>query len=211
MDDNGAASVDEISLGDLGERVSWQRRARSWTLETLSARAGISQGFLSRLESGGRQPSLSSLIRIASAMEITVSSLLGESLDLEPEAEADTREVYGTDGFQYEQLTSPKSHQLSILKLTIRPNRQDERLHSHPGVEWIYVLEGQLGVTVGDDRWLIDQGKSIEFEARLGHRFDCPGDDDTSALLIVTPEYSPSHTPLPAGGALVSFKPEEMR
>ena len=49
-----------------------QRNQRSLTLENLSAKEGVSPQHLSEIESGKRDPRLSSIERIAEAMGMTV-------------------------------------------------------------------------------------------------------------------------------------------
>jgi transcriptional regulator with XRE-family HTH domain len=49
-----------------------QRNQRLLTLENLSAKVGMSPQHLSEIESGKRDPRLSSIERIAEAMELTV-------------------------------------------------------------------------------------------------------------------------------------------
>lgn len=190
MDDSQSSASVDLSLDVLGARVAQQRRLRGWTLDGLGARTGLSPGFLSRLESGGRQPSLSSLISISSAMGTTVSNLLGEDPQERAVVRIEPGHIFGEDGFQYQKMSSPQYQQLSILQVTIHPNRAAGGLHSHPGMEWIYALEGKIDITINDAHYVLDQGHALQFNARLGHRFDCPGQTASVALLVSAPEAS---------------------
>lgn len=49
----------------IGGRLRRLRKERGWTLENLAARTGLSRAYLSRLEGGDRQPSLSALSEVA--------------------------------------------------------------------------------------------------------------------------------------------------
>lgn len=53
------------------------RRARGWSQAELAKRAGISQQAVQRYESGEREPRVSSVIAMASALGVTLSYLLG--------------------------------------------------------------------------------------------------------------------------------------
>jgi transcriptional regulator with XRE-family HTH domain len=58
-------------------RIVQLRKQRGWTQEDLSEKAGgLDQGFISRLESGQREPCLSTLAVLAKAFGISISELL---------------------------------------------------------------------------------------------------------------------------------------
>jgi len=46
------------------------------TQATLAAKAGVSRGYLSRLEIGQHDPPLSTLLRLAKALRVPVAELL---------------------------------------------------------------------------------------------------------------------------------------
>lgn len=194
----------QVALNMLGERLLQERKDRGWTLEALSERTGLSAGYISRIESGGRQPSLASLISIASAMETTISDLLGGSAHDRGVTKIEPGQIFGDAGFQYQRLSSPRHHQMSVLRLTISKYREAGEPHKHTGVEWVYALRGTLGVTVNNVRYCLRPGQAIQFEASLGHRFDCPEGLEAEALLVAVPEYSVSHVSPDFGEPLLS-------
>ena len=62
-------------LALLGDQVSGWRRARGLTQAELESRAGLAHNALSRIENGQVSPRLSSLERIAAALELTTEEL----------------------------------------------------------------------------------------------------------------------------------------
>src|SRR5271170_7052525 len=70
-------------LGDLlvrlGARLRSLRDQKGWTLEQLTLRTNLSGAFLSRIESGRRQPSLAALMALARAHSVSLASLLEEA------------------------------------------------------------------------------------------------------------------------------------
>jgi transcriptional regulator with XRE-family HTH domain len=79
---------DEALLVKVGRRVAEVRRARGWTQERLAEALGVGPVTLSRLETGHRALSLSTLAGIAGALEVT----LGDLLDVETRLPAPRRE-----------------------------------------------------------------------------------------------------------------------
>lgn len=63
----------------LGRRIRYFRKERGLTLETLGARAGLLPSQLSLIETGKREPKLSSLQAIADAMEVDLGDMLSPS------------------------------------------------------------------------------------------------------------------------------------
>ena len=62
-----------------GKQLHRLRTHRGLTQEQLAVTAGLSRTFLTRLELGQHDPSLSTLVRVAKALRVSVTELLGES------------------------------------------------------------------------------------------------------------------------------------
>jgi len=58
-----------------GQNVRKRREERGFTQETLAERADLDRTYISDIERGARNLSLSSMLRIAKALETTVSEL----------------------------------------------------------------------------------------------------------------------------------------
>jgi transcriptional regulator with XRE-family HTH domain len=63
-------------LVKVGRRIRYQRTARGISQEVLSARAGLSQANLSRIENGKAEPGLRTLADIAHVLNMKLSELL---------------------------------------------------------------------------------------------------------------------------------------
>ena len=59
----------------LGMRIIYLRKQKGWSQEELAFRASIHKNYLSDLENGRRNPSLSVLSRLSDAFMITLSDL----------------------------------------------------------------------------------------------------------------------------------------
>jgi len=58
-------------------RLRMLRKRRNMTQETLAKKAGVSRAYLSRLEMGRHDPPLSRLRKLAKALGVPVTELLG--------------------------------------------------------------------------------------------------------------------------------------
>ena len=79
-------------LRRVGRRVAQARGDRGWTQEQLAEVIGIEPVSLSRLETGDRALSLSSLGEIADALDLGLGALIGVEADL-PKPDLDPQEA----------------------------------------------------------------------------------------------------------------------
>jgi len=63
-----------------GKQLQRLRAERSLTQEQLAVKAGLARIYLAKLESGQHDPSLSTLVRLAKALRVSVTELLGEAM-----------------------------------------------------------------------------------------------------------------------------------
>jgi transcriptional regulator with XRE-family HTH domain len=61
---------------ELGMRIKKLRERRKWTQERLAKEAGISRGYLARLETGRHDPPLSTLTKLADALGVKLPRLV---------------------------------------------------------------------------------------------------------------------------------------
>lgn len=72
---------------DLGREVRRRRKQLGWSLEVLAERSSLSPHYLSTVETGTRDPSLSTIIAIAKAFDVPPGRLLGQVKGLSPRAQ----------------------------------------------------------------------------------------------------------------------------
>lgn len=72
-------------MSSLGPEVRRRRKALKLTLEGLAERADLSVHYLSTVETGKRDPSLSTINKIAKGLGVAPGELLGTRIDVTPE------------------------------------------------------------------------------------------------------------------------------
>ncbi|HXV68973.1 MAG TPA: helix-turn-helix transcriptional regulator [Nitrospira sp.] len=63
-----------------GKQLQRLRTGRGLTQEELAVNAGLARVYLNKLESGQHDPSLSTLVRLAKVLKVSVTELLGEAM-----------------------------------------------------------------------------------------------------------------------------------
>ena len=66
-----------MALERIGMRIKALREKRGLSQEELAGRAGISRGYLARLETGRHEPTLTMLGKLAKALRVKTAELLG--------------------------------------------------------------------------------------------------------------------------------------
>ncbi|HSA53884.1 MAG TPA: XRE family transcriptional regulator [Yinghuangia sp.] len=169
----------------LGERLKRARTARALTLEDAAGVSGLSVAYLSRLENERRQPSLPALLTLARVYATTVSALLGERGGGEETIiRAKESEPFHAHGWTYWRAGSPRRGMQS-LRVRVPPGRATGPARVHPGEEWLYVLEGQLRLTLDGVRHLLAPGDVAHFDSSLGHVMESADDHVPVEFLMV--------------------------
>lgn len=76
--------MDKIQKG-LGKRIRALRRIKNLTQEDLGEKAGLSYKFVGEIERGEVNPSLDSLVKIATALGVKVGDLFPREVDIFPQ------------------------------------------------------------------------------------------------------------------------------
>jgi transcriptional regulator with XRE-family HTH domain len=154
-------------LTAVGPRLRALRRQRETTLTALSEETGISVSTLSRLESGQRRPTLELLLPLARAYGVQIDELVGAPQTGDPRVHM--RPVSG-NGMTLIPL-SRRAGGLQAFKAIISRHGDPPETKTHEGYEWMYVLDGQLRLVLGDLDLVLGPGEAAEFSTQVPHWF----------------------------------------
>jgi transcriptional regulator with XRE-family HTH domain len=179
----------EPELAILGQRLRALRSARGWTLEELAERSGLSKPFLSRLESGSRQPSIAAVLTLARVYGVPMGSLFESGREDESCIVVRTRDaiVRQGDGVSYVPMSTTSRFNLEPIRLVVSASRQGTERYQHEGEEWVYVLSGRLRLLLGEKQHIIEADDAAHFDARLPHRLEAMDGQDVSIILVACP------------------------
>jgi transcriptional regulator with XRE-family HTH domain len=176
-------------LEAVGPRLRALRQQRGTTLAELSTVTGISVSTLSRLESGGRKPTLELLLALARAYQVPLDELTGVTAPGDPRIRP--RPVR-RNGRTLIPLTR-RPGGIRAYKMFIPPGEPDSDLKSHEGYEWMYVLSGRLRVRLGEHDLVLRPGEAAEFDTRTPHWFGNPGPEPAEVLMLFGPQGERMH------------------
>jgi transcriptional regulator with XRE-family HTH domain len=177
-------------LVSLGSQLKALRMERGWTLERLSKVSKLSEPYLSRLESGIRQPSLAALITLSQVYDIPLRTLLeGDGQAMRPckiiRSGSTTTGI--AKGMKYRAVSGGGAMTaLQAIQLVVPANRPDGGFYKHEGEEWLYVISGGLSLMFEDEVHTLEPGDAAHFDARTPHRLAAAGKNDAVVLLVAS-------------------------
>jgi transcriptional regulator with XRE-family HTH domain len=181
----------DAAAAALGARIRALRQARGMTLAQAAAAAQLSHSFLSQVERGLERLSMNSLFRIARALDTTQQALL---TDAPPARASGGYEIFrAAEGSPLDAGTGP----LTVLAragarfvpMVFSGSFGEEQLWwEHDEEEFVYVLEGELEMFLGEETLHLAAGDSTYYEGGVRHRWQTrPGQN---ARILVVKEQS---------------------
>ncbi|MCK0198669.1 XRE family transcriptional regulator [Ancylobacter sp. 6x-1] len=171
--DSGQRTLEQA----LGLQVRSIRRRLELTVSDLASAAGISVGMLSKIENGLISPSLGTLQSIAGALNAPLSSLFSrfeEKRDCSyvPAGQGVHIERRGTKvGHQYELLGHALGGEVAVepYLITLSEEAVPYTGFQHAGVEFIYMLTGEVVYRHGERTYHLRPGDSLLFDSAAPH------------------------------------------
>lgn len=170
-------SADSGLEAAIGTQVREFRQKLNMTVVELAKVAGLSAGMLSKIEHGLTSPSLSTLQNLAKALHVPVTALFRRF-----EEERDASFVKAGEGLKIERRGTRAGHQYQLLGHTVGKAigmepyliiLTDESdvfpIFQHSGVEFLYMLEGEVGYRHGSKTYIMQPGDSLIFDADAPH------------------------------------------
>ena len=161
----------------IGKQVRIARKNAGVTLQQLSKQSLLSASMLSKIENGQISASLKTIQLICHALNISITSLFKQhDKDVEPtfikSGEGLTIERAGSDeGRHYQLLGHTVGGSLKVEPCLITVTSRDYNFpeFQHKGVEFIYMLKGQMDYYYGTNVYHFKKGDSIYFDSDKPH------------------------------------------
>jgi transcriptional regulator with XRE-family HTH domain len=178
-------------LDAVGPRLRALRKQRGFTLAELAAATGISESTLSRLESGGRRPTLELLLPLARTYDVPLDDLVGAPRTGDPRIHL--RPIH-RHGMTFLPLTR-RAGGLQAFKMIVpgRAEPAEPTPQTHGGYEWVYVLTGRLRLLIGDRDLVLPAGEAAEFDTGLPHWLGSADGRAVETLVLFGPQGERAH------------------
>lgn len=180
----------EAESVDVGQRLRILREERGISMRALARRSGLSANALSMIERGLTSPSVSTLNKLAVALEVPITAFFRQEPVREPLVfrKASERDrvpflrglIEGLGGESF-------VGRVEAFLLTLETGGSSGP-HGmiHTGHELVFCMRGTLEYEVEDKRYLLEPGDSLIFAAQMIHRWRNTGNSVANAIIVIS-------------------------
>jgi transcriptional regulator with XRE-family HTH domain len=178
----------------LGEKLRTLRLRKSMGLVALGKHTGLSPAMLSKLERGKLFPTLPTLLRIAMVFGVGLEYFFTDERKRHVVAIARRKERLqfpessnaGGRTYRFESLDfKATERKLNAFFAEFEPIASEKiRPHQHAGVELLYLISGNLELTIGSEMFTLEAGDSVYFDSGVRHSYHRAGKNKCTAVVI---------------------------
>ena len=181
---------------ELGEKLRGLRLKKSMGLVELGKHTGLSPAMLSKLERGKLFPTLPTLLRIAMVFSVgleyfftnegkrrVVAIARKQDRIRFPERPDSSDVAYWFETLDF----AANERKLNAFLAEFLPVRSGKlHLHQHNGVEFLYMTQGQIQLTIGSETHLLNSGDAIYFDSGVRHGYRRSSKHRSIAVIVTT-------------------------
>jgi transcriptional regulator with XRE-family HTH domain len=175
---SGAPTQAERTLEQaIGAQIRLYRKINSLTVAELASAASLSTSMLSKIENGQISPSLATLQLIAGALNLPISLLFAAF-----EERRDSSYVKAGEGVVIQRRGTKVGHQYELIGhslfgdivvepylITLSEDAAPYTAFQHEGIEFIYMLTGEVVYALGDRGYHLSPGDALLFDSGAPH------------------------------------------
>jgi len=172
----------------VGAKIKKQRTRLKLSLDQLANDTGCSKTYLQKLQSAQEIPPVGVLLQLSKALSLDSGDLLKEQQEaLDKRIQAFTTR---TQNYAYTTLTpGAQNRHLKAFRIRVPAMQAHEGVgYRHDGEEFVYVLNGEVEIQVGDQFNHIRAGESLHFNSGVQHHLRNIGRQEADLLVVV---YAP--------------------
>lgn len=181
-----------LPIGDIIKEI---RKDNQMTLKILSEKSGVSKAMLSQIESAKVNPTISTVWKIATGLEVDINDLTrvvsvkARNFTLTKKNEIIIAEpLEGEEGIQIKDFTSMNTvEDIEIFLITFEKGR---KLLSEPHFtgteEFLTLLDGEITVTAGKNVIQMNKGDFLSYHSDIEHSIENIGENNAVVHMVVS-------------------------
>jgi len=182
----------------LGLRLRSAREARRLTLEAVAERAGLTKGYVSKIERNQASPSVAVLIKLCQSLGLSVGQLFEPNPGQDLIRVAHREKInFGGIGLEEYLLTPTHEGRVQVIHSTIEPGGgSGQELYELPcDVEVVFVVSGIMTLTLGDRVEVLEKGDTMSFSSQEPHSFENPDSKNPAEVIwVLSPALPQGHS-----------------
>ena len=167
------------------------RQEKNLSVSKLAVLSGVSKGILSQIENQTTNPTINTIWKISSGLNVPYTELMSDNSDFAKVITEDHTLFQSSDDgsyriFGYFQTNIRRDFELFRVELDAG-KKHDSVGHSttragSKAEEYILVVQGELTLIVDGETFVVKRNEAISFDATTEHLYDSTGED----MLVMT-------------------------
>ena len=186
--------MQEEILIQISNKLKEERKAKGVTLQRLADQAQVSKGLISQIENNRTIPSLLVLLNLIRSLDVNLDDFFS---DLQEQSVADKVIVKRSEdyqsfekeqakGFTYRRIMTRtvRNTPIDIVLLELKKGATRSHMVKTDAFEYKYLISGKVEYAIGQEKYVLEAGDSIYFDARLPHKPTNIGDSEAVMLVL---------------------------
>lgn len=179
-------------------KVKSIRESQHMSIEELAEKSDVKLEVLKAMENGEIIPSLTPLTKMAKALGVRLGTFLDDTPQLGPVVVrggkpdnvlyfSGREDVTNSSNLEFHSLGAGKiDRNLDPFIIDIG-YEENYKLSSHEGEEFIYVLDGEIEIIYGKDKFVVKEGDSIYYDSVVPHHLHSTKEKSKILAVLYTP------------------------
>ena len=184
----------------IGEKIRHIRENNEMTIKELADASHCSVEFIIDLENGAYIPSLTPLLKIARVLGVRLGTFLDDAPQTGPfmvksgKSENITHFSGSYNNLEestldfYSLAYGKQDWHMEPFIIEVSPKTGENKLSSHEGEEFIYVLNGEIEILYGQEKYQLKTGDSIYYDSIIPHELHASNGIKARILAVI---YAP--------------------
>ncbi len=184
----------------IGEKIRHVRENNGMTVDQLADASHCSVDFIKDLENGAYVPSLTPLLKIARVLGVRLGTFLDDAPQTGPfmvKSGKSQNIIHFSGSYSNLKESTLDFYSLAYRKqdrhmepfiIEVSPKTGENKLSSHEGEEFIYVLDGEIKILYGQEQYQLKKGDSIYYDSVIPHELHAANEIKARILAVI---YAP--------------------
>lgn len=163
----------------IGHNLSQLRHQQHLTLDTLAERSGVSKAMIGQIERGESNPTVNTLWKIATGLQVPLGTLLSQeepsAILVEKAAVTPIEDHLGLTVYPLFSFSNNKSLEIFLAVLAPAASHASDP-HALHSIEYILVSQGTLTMQVGEQTFSLSAGDALQIQGDCQHSYHNPTD-----------------------------------
>lgn len=176
---------------DIGGKIRELRDKKSLTMRQLAEMVPCTPSLISQIESGKADPSISTLKKIATALDANIVdffSLAARKNDVVTRSDQRTALQLPRWDARIQCLTTDvRRKRMQPFYTIMKPGGGSHGPYAHDGEECGLILKGEMELLLGNETYVLKKDDSFYFSSAVPHDWNNKGKEDCIVVWVISP------------------------